>query len=87
VTKKRRKRPKSLTSKKKSTKFSSNPSGTRPSFSFVDTKFNKFRYKMNEQLKNRIQAYQNLNFQQMRNENGANLKSVQDDKDSRFIVF
>jgi hypothetical protein len=42
---------------------------------------------MNEQLKNRIQAYQNLNFQQMRNENGANLKSVQDDKDSRFIVF
>jgi hypothetical protein len=43
---------------------------------------------MNEHLKSRIPlANQNLNFQQMRNKNGPNLKTVLDDIDSRFILL
>ena len=43
---------------------------------------------MNEHLKNRIPfTYQHLNFQQMKDENVPNLKSVLDEIDSRFLLF
>ncbi len=54
----------------------------------MDTEFNKFKDKMNEYLKNRIPfTYQHLNFHEMRDENGPNLKSVLDEIDSRFGYF
>jgi hypothetical protein len=54
----------------------------------VDTELNKFRDKMNEQIKTRIPlAYQHLNFHEMKDENGPNLKSVLDEIDSKFISF
>ena len=66
----------------------SNPSGQRRSFSFVDTDYNKFKDKMNEHLKNRIPlTYQHLNFHEMKDENGPNLKSVLDEIDSKFSSF
>ena len=58
------------------------------SFAFLDNQFNKFRDKMNEHLKKRIPlTNQHLNFQQMKDENGPNLKSVLDEIDSKFISF
>ncbi len=40
---------------------------------------------MNEHLKNRIPfTYQHLNFHEMKDENGPNLKSVLDEIDSKF---
>jgi hypothetical protein len=55
----------------------------------VDTDYNKFKDKMNEHLKNRIPlTCQHLNFREIKDENGPNLKSSLDEIDSKFeIVF
>ena len=43
---------------------------------------------MNEHLKNRIPfTYQHLNFHEMKDENGPNLKSALDEIDSKFSSF
>ena len=57
----------------------------RRSFQFVDTAYDTFKNKMNEYLAQRIPVrYQNLNFQQMRDEEGPNLGSVLNQIDNKL---
>jgi hypothetical protein len=60
----------------------------RRSFQLVDTAYDTFKNKMNEYLAQRIPVrYQNLNFQQMRDEEGPNLGSVLNQIDSKLLTL